>query len=146
MLPIKPARHCFPAYAIGIAAAIGLALSGCGGTDSEPVPTVHFVSPTMNATVGTKVFVKLATTHFKFSGAAGSAASGDVVGHLHLFLDHPVGLDIDAVEQLSVSDTVTLTPPVITPGKHYLLVEGANANHDDIESMVDSVAFTVAAP
>lgn len=144
MVHLQRARLALRAYAIGLAAASALALAGCGGTDSEPEPTVHFVSPTMNATVGTKVFVKLATTHFTFSGAAGSASAGDVVGHLHLFLDHPIGLDIDAVEQLSLSDTVTLDS--IPAGKHYLLVEGANANHDDIESMVDSVAFTVAAP
>ena len=144
MIHFERVRLGLRAYAAGSAAALALALSGCGGTDSPPGPTVHFVSPTMNATVGTKVFVKLATTHFTFSGAAGSAAAGDVVGHIHLFLDHPIGLDIDAVEQLSVSDTVTLDS--IPAGKHYLLAQGANAVHDDIEGMVDSVAFTVAAP
>jgi hypothetical protein len=144
MVRIQRSRLPQRACVIGFAAALGLALSGCGGTDSGPVPTVRFVSPAMNASVGTSVFVKLATTHFTFSGAAGSAAAGDVVGHLHLFLDHPIGLDIDAVEQLSLADTVTLDS--LSVGKHYLLVEGANADHDDIESMVDSVAFTVAAP
>jgi hypothetical protein len=145
MFPTGPILHRFHPYAIGILASLALALSGCGGTDlaSEP-PTVRFVSPTMNATVGTSVFVKLATTHFKFSGAKGMAAAGDVVGHLHLFLDQPIGLDIDAVEQLSLSDTVTLDS--LSVGKHYLLVEGANADHQDIETMVDSVAFTVAVP
>jgi hypothetical protein len=145
MIPTGPIPRRFHPYAICIMSSLALSFFGCGGTDlaSEP-PTVHFVSPTMNATVGTSVFVKLATTHFKLTGAKGTAAAGDVVGHLHLFLDQPIGLDIDAVEQLSVSDTVTLDS--LSVGKHYLLVEGANADHDDIESMVDSVAFTVAVP
>jgi len=140
--------------------ALGLVLSGCT-TNSEPEPTVHFDAPKMNdSIVGPNVFVKLTTTHFQFSGAAtakraaaagaaaaagtaayGSSSSGDVVGHIHLFLDIPVGLDVDAVEQLSKSDTVTLTG--LTAGKHYLIAEGANANHDDIKGMEDSVAFTV---
>lgn len=147
-------RQALTAFAIGFFMALGFALSGCS-TDSEPEPTVHFVSPKMNDTlVGPNVFVKLATTHFRFSGAAagkraataeaaayGSSSASDVVGHIHLFLDIPVGLDVDAVEQLSESDTATL--PNLTAGKHYLLAEGANANHDDIESMQDSVAFFV---
>lgn len=151
--------HRFPVFAACLSAALGFALFGCG-TDSESAPTVHFESPKMNDTlVGPNVFVKLATTGFRFAGAAGklSAASGtarssgtdaygsssssEVVGHVHLFLDHPVGLDIDAVEQLSVADSVTLKG--LSAGKHYLIAEGANANHDDIEGMEDSVAFMV---
>lgn len=156
---IKPAGRWAAIFGACLSAAMGFALSGCG-TDSEPSPTVHFESPKMNDTlVGPDIQVKLSTTHFRFTGAAGkpssasgaaaasgadaygSSSSGDVVGHIHLFLDHPVGLDIDAVEQLSVSDTVTLKK--LAAGKHYLIAEGANANHDDIQGMEDSVAFTV---
>ena len=129
---------------IGLSAALAIALSGCGtDSDSEPEPTVHFESPKMNDTLsGPNVFVKLATTHFRFSGAAANTdGSSDVVGHIHLFLDQPAGLDVDAVEQLSLSDTVTLEN--LAPGKHYLIAEGASATHDDIEGMEDSVAFTV---
>ncbi|MBW8886452.1 MAG: hypothetical protein JF616_01740 [Fibrobacteres bacterium] len=159
MRNIERARKVFLVSAI-LLLALGCLLSGCA-TNSEPDPTVHFDSPKMNdSVVGPNVFVKLATTHFQFAGAAaakraatseaaaaagtaayGSSSSSDVVGHIHLFLDKPVGLDVDAVEQLSKSDTVTLTG--LTAGKHYLIAEGANANHDDIESMEDSVAFTV---
>jgi hypothetical protein len=134
----------------GLIAAAGV-LWGCGGTDSEPTPTVQIVSPKMNDTLtGPDLFVKVATTHFQFSGAAaakasayGSSSSGDVTGHIHLFLDHPVGLDIDAVEQMSKTDTVTLKGLNLKAGKHYLIAEGANANHDDIEGMEDSVAFFI---
>jgi hypothetical protein len=118
------------------------------GDESEPEPTVHFDYPIMNSTVGPNVLVKLSTTHFQFTGAAAktsAAAHGDdVSGHIHLFLDMPAGLDADAVAQLSKSDTVTLTG--LTAGKHYLIAEGADASHEDIESMTDSVAFTVVVP
>jgi hypothetical protein len=134
----------------GLIAVSGLILWGCG-TDSEPTPTVQIVSPKMNDTLtGPDLFVKVATTHFRFSGEAaaktsayGSSSSGDVTGHIHLFLDHPVGLDIDAVEQMSKTDTVTLKGLNLKAGKHYLIAEGANADHDDIEGMVDSVAFFI---
>jgi hypothetical protein len=157
MQKTKSVPHRFPVFAACLSAVFGFALIGCG-TDSEPGPTVRFESPKMNdSIVGPNVFVKLATTGFRFAGAAagkvsassgtagteayGSSSSSDVVGHVHLFLDHPVGLDVDAVEQLSVADSVTLKG--LAAGKHYLIAEGANANHDDIEGMVDSVAFTV---
>lgn len=154
MFLIRPFRNRalrFPASgaAASFAGAVLLAfaLAGCG-TDPEAGPTVRFVSPSMNATVGPDVLVKLAVTRFKFSAAAAkssAAAHGDdVTGHIHLFLDMPAGLDADAIEQLSKSDTVTLEG--LAPGKHYLIAQGAEANHDDVESMIDSVAFTVAVP
>lgn len=131
----------------GAAAVVALAIYGCGD-EAEPEPTVHFVSPSMNATVGPDVFVKLAVAGFKFSAAAKTSASAhggeDIAGHIHLFLDMPAGLDVDAVEQLSKADTATLKG--IPPGKHYLIAQGADAVHDDIDGMVDSVAFTVAVP
>jgi hypothetical protein len=134
------------------ALALALALGGCDHHDSEsaePAPTVHFESPAMGATVGPDVFVKLSTTGFKFSGAAAKASAAahgddDVAGHIHLFLDMPAGLDADAIAQLSKSDTVTLTG--LKAGPHYLIAEGADASHGEIESMTDSVAFTVAVP
>jgi hypothetical protein len=103
----------------------------------------------MGATVGPDVFVKLSTTHFKFTGAAAktsAAAHGDedVAGHIHLFLDMPAGLDVDAIERLSLADTVTLKG--LKAGPHYLIAEGADADHEDFESMTDSVAFTVVLP
>jgi hypothetical protein len=126
---------------------LALVLWGCGD-ESEPEPTVHFDYPIMNSTVGPNVLVKLSTTHFKFTGAAAktsAAAHGDdVAGHIHLFLDKPAGLDAEAEAQLSKADTVTLMG--LTAGKHYLIAEGADASHEDIESMTDSVAFTVAVP
>jgi hypothetical protein len=65
-------------------------------------------------------------------------------GHIHVFLDKPAGLDADAITTLSKADTVTLN--ITTPGKHYIIVEGADANHEDVESMSDSVSFTVDIP
>lgn len=130
-------------------AALAGVFAGCH-TDSEPTPTVHFVTPAMNDTVGPDVLVKLAVTNFKFSAGAAEKSSAaaheeaDVTGHIHLFLDMPIGLDADAVEQLSKADTVTLKG--LKPGKHYLLAQGAEAGHDDIDGMVDSVAFTVVVP
>jgi hypothetical protein len=130
-------------------AALAAVFAGCH-TDSEPTPTVHFVSPAMNDTVGPDVFVKLAVTGFKFSAGAVEKTSAaqheeaDVTGHIHLFLDMPIGLDADAVEQLSKSDTVTLKG--LKAGKHYLWAQGAETGHDDIDGMVDSVAFTVVVP
>jgi hypothetical protein len=138
----------FTPFAACMLAAFGFVFSGCG-TDSEtnppvqPEPTVRFDSPKMNETVaGPDVFVKVTTTHFGYSSAAAAKRSaGDVVGHIHLFLDMPAGVDADAVEQLYKADTVTLKG--LTAGKHYLIAVGADAVHDDFESMVDSVAFTV---
>lgn len=131
---------------------LALPFQGCGD-EAEPEPTVRFVTPAMGATVGHTFLVKLSTTHFKFTGAAAkgsasakssAAAHGDenAVGHIHLFLDMPAGLDVDAVAQLSNADTVTLVG--LETGPHYLIAEGADANHNDLESMTDSVAFTVA--
>lgn len=140
----------FQVFRLAAAAALSISvLAGCGD-EPEPEPTVRFVSPVMDATVGPDVFVKLATTHFEFTGAAAKASAaahgGEVAGHIHLFLDKPPDerLDVDAIVQLSKYDTVTLTG--LAPGKHYLIAAGADARHDDLESMVDSVAFTVTAP
>jgi hypothetical protein len=150
---IFPAKYDFPPMLKLLLPlpALALLLWGCDDSKSEstePEPTVHFETPAMNATVGANVLVKLSTTHFRFSGAAAktsAAAHADsAVGHIHLFLDMPAGLDVDAIAQLSKSDTVTLTG--LSAGKHYLIAEGADAVHDDIESMTDSVAFTVAVP
>jgi hypothetical protein len=139
---------CLPVLALTLALVPAVVLLGCGD-ESEPEPTVHFDYPIMNSTVGPDVQVKLSTTHFKFTGAAAktsAAAHGDedVAGHIHLFLDMPAGLDADAIAQLSKADTVTLTG--LKAGPHYLIAEGADASHEDIESMTDSVAFTVAVP
>ena len=138
--------HLIPGLALAVLAAV---CAGCH-TDSEPSPTVQFVKPAMNDTVGPDVLVQLAVTGFRFSAAAAAKAAAaaheeaDVSGHIHLFLDMPIGLDADAVEQLSKSDTVTLKG--LKPGPHYLWAQGAEAGHDDIDGMVDSVHFVVAAP
>lgn len=149
-MPKRPV--CLPLFAslpvLVLLPVLALVLSGCG-EESEPEPTVRFDYPLMNSTVGPDVRVKLSTTHFEFTGAAAktsAAAHGDedVTGHIHLFLDMPAGLDVDAIAQLSKADTVTLTG--LKAGPHYLIAEGADASHEELESMTDSVAFTVVVP
>lgn len=138
-----------------------LMLGGClfGHDDEAPDPTVSIDSPANGSTVtGPNLFIKLKTANFKFLGAGTAAGKvsasqanavsahdeDDVSGHIHVYLDRPSGLDADAIKQLNKSDTVTLTG--VAPGVHYLIVQGANANHADLKSMRDSVKFTVTAP
>lgn len=125
-----------------------LALCACiGDHDHAPTPTVEIVTPADGSTVtGPNVFIKLATTNFKFALAAkkASAAQHDedhLAGHIHVYLDRPAGLDADAIKQLTKSDTVTLEN--VAAGAHYLIVQGAAASHADYDGMKDSVAFTV---
>ena len=116
---------------------MGMASGGCDKSteaEAEAVPTAKFVSPLNGSTVaGPNVLVKVATTNFSFSA-----------GHIHIYQDRPIGEDADAVFQMTKYDTVTLSG--FTPGKHYLIIQGANEKHVDVESMVDSVMFTVTAP
>lgn len=135
----------------GLAACAALTLWGCGTeAEAEEEATVAIESPANGSTVtGPEVKLRLSTTHFTFGGSvlekASAAQHGGVEGgHIHVFLDKPEGLDADAVTTLYSADTTTLT--ITEPGFHYIIVAGANAGHDDVESMVDSVGFTVAIP
>lgn len=128
-------------------------LSGCGD-EPEEEPTVAILTPANGSTAtGPNVLVKVKTTHFKFASAAAAKTSAssaaqhddeDAAGHVHVFLDKPAGLDADAIVTMSKSDTATIT--VAAPGTHYLIVQGADAGHADIDGMIDSVKFTVAIP
>ena len=137
-------RNFFP---VVIAAAALFAMVACTDDDAEP-PTVKIVTPANGSSVkGPNVFVSITKTHFKYAGAAKvSAAQHDetTAGHIHIFLDKPAGLDANSIEHFDKYDTITL--PGIAVGKHYLLVQGAEEGHDDIESMFDSVSFSVTAP
>jgi sarcosine oxidase gamma subunit len=129
-----------PALAAGLAL---FCLAACDEHEESP-PTVQFVTPTPGATVtGPDVFVRVATTNFKFAHAAAksSAVMHDEAGHIHLFLDRPVGLDAQAAGQMHTSDTLTLTG--ISPGLHYLIAQGAGTTHAGFAGMKDSVAFIV---
>ena len=135
-------------------AAMAIAAMGFLGCDDEKggEPTLIVATPANGSTVtGPNVLLKVKTTHFSFAGTAAAKSSAaqhdeaDIVGgHIHVYLDKPAGLDADAVASLSKYDTITLAIP--TAGPHYIIVEGANANHDDVASMVDSVKFTVTLP
>ncbi|MDB5106399.1 MAG: hypothetical protein JWP91_4088 [Fibrobacteres bacterium] len=131
-----------------LSAAVGF--QACG-TDSEAEPTVTIVTPANGTTVvGPKVKLQVKTTGFTYAVAGAgkvSAAQHDedaVSGHIHVFLDKPEGLDADAITDLTKYDTTTLT--ITTAGEHYIIVAGADAKHGDVESMLDSVKFTVTLP
>lgn len=137
--------------AMMLAGALAVAgLSGCGD-EPEAEPTVVIETPANGSTVvGPKVLVKVKTTHFTYAGTAAAKSSAaqhddDVVsGHVHIFLDKPDLLDADAITNLTKYDTATVL--ITTAGEHYIIVAGADAKHDDVESMRDSVKFTVAIP
>jgi hypothetical protein len=145
LLPIVRAS----AWAV-LPAIAGLGLWACGTDDDDhDEATVTIVTPADGSTVtGPAVKLQVSTTNFSFASAAGKIAAaqhgGVEGGHIHVFLDKPAGLDADAITTLSKADTVTLN--IATPGKHYIIVEGADASHEDVESMSDSVSFTVALP
>jgi hypothetical protein len=129
---------------------VSLSFLGCVSDSKSSDATIKILTPSQNGTVtGSNVFVSLKTTHFTFGGAQAllksSAVEGSVTGgHIHVYLDKPAGLDADAIRILSVTDTVTLTG--VAAGWHYIIVQGALANHDDVESMIDSVKFMVNIP
>jgi hypothetical protein len=134
-----------------LACAFALAgFTGCGH-EPEAEPTVVIETPADGSTVaGPNVLVKVKTTHFTFTGAAAAKSSaaqhddGDVSGHVHVFIDKPGLVDADAVTNLTKYDTATVL--ITQPGEHYIIVAGADAKHNDLESMRDSVKFTVTIP
>jgi hypothetical protein len=134
-----------------LAGAFALAGIPACGHEPEAEPTVVIESPADGSTVaGPNVLVKVKTTHFTYTGAAAAKSSaahhddGDVSGHVHIFLDKPGLIDADAVTNLTKYDTATVL--ITQPGEHYLIVAGADAKHNDLESMRDSVKFTVTIP
>ncbi|MDB5047417.1 MAG: hypothetical protein JWO30_488 [Fibrobacteres bacterium] len=138
-----------PFFWMSLPVIAALGLWACGTDSNDEEPTLKIESPANGSTVaGPNVLVRVATTHFSF-GAAGagkvSAAQHDVTGgHVHIWLDNSSRLDGNTVKDLFTADTATIS--VTTPGVHYLVVGGANANHDDVEGMEDSVSFTVTLP
>jgi hypothetical protein len=143
----KNVKKAFPVLLALSGLVSGIMLWGCG-TGSEEEPTLTIVTPANNSTVaGPNVLLTVKTTHFTFGGVAvkrSAVEHGDITGgHVHIYLDKPIGLDADAYDNLTKADTLTIKG--LAPGKHYINVQGATANHDDVESMVDSVSFTVTA-
>ncbi len=139
------------ALRLGLAATMALGLLGCDHGEDGPEPTLKIETPANGATVtGPNVLLRVSTTHFTYAGGALGKASaaqhGDDVkgGHIHVFLDKPDSLDAYTVTNLTNADTATLA--ITTAGAHYLIVTGADASHADVESMRDSVAFTVTLP
>ena len=132
----------------GAIAALGL--WACGTDSDHDEATVKIVTPANGSTVtGPNVSLRVATTGFTYAGVEAAKVSaaqhgGITGGHVHVYLDKPAGLDADAYTSLYKYDTVTVN--IATPGAHYIIVEGADAAHVDVESMHDSVAFTVDIP
>ncbi|HKP98635.1 MAG TPA: hypothetical protein VJ385_23085 [Fibrobacteria bacterium] len=139
---------------LAVIAALGF--WGCGTDHEDEEATVRIETPANGSTVaGPKVLLRVSTTHFTYGGAAAGKLSaagrtaaaqhgGVTGGHIHVFLDRPAGLDANTVTDLTKSDTTTLSIP--TAGEHYIIVAGADADHNDVESMLDSVKFTVTIP
>ncbi len=120
------------------------ALIGCTD-DDEPEPIVKIIAPANGSSVkGPDIFLRISKTHFMYAAGKTTAAQHDMTGHIHIFLDKPAGLDANSIDHFDTADTLTLKG--VATGAHYLIVQGAEAGHDDIESMYDSVSFTVTAP
>ena len=132
------------------AALAALGLWACGTDSDHDESTVKIVTPANGTTVtGPNVLLQVSTTGFTYAGSEAAKISatqhgGIAGGHIHVYLDKPAGLDADAITSLYKYDTTTLN--ITTAGTHYIIVEGADANHVDVESMHDSVAFTVSIP
>lgn len=137
------------AFYLAMTGLVSLGMWACGTDSNEPEATLKIETPANGSTVvGPNVKLKVSTTNFTFSGAPVgkvSAAQAAVTGgHVHIFLDKPAGLDANAISNLTKYDTTTLS--ITTAGVHYIIVEGADGNHVDVESMHDSVQFTVTLP
>lgn len=131
--------------------AISIVIGGCDKSNAvgpDVMATAKIISPANGSTVtGPNVLLKVATANFTFGAAAGKTSADQAAvigGHIHVYQDRPIGLDADAVYQMTKYDTVTLGG--FTPGVHYLIIQGAQSDHVDVETMVDSVMFTVTAP
>ena len=125
----------------------GLAIWSCTteSKEVEPEPTLTILEPGEGVVIkGSDVFLKVKATHFSFAGAVAKTSAEIKGGYIHVFLDDRSGLDVNAWTTLSKADTVTITS--VSIGSHFLLVEGAGSNHEDIKGMEDTVQFTVTAP
>lgn len=137
-----------------LAGIAGLGMWACttDSNSSAPAATLKIETPANGTSVpGPNVLLKVSTTQFTYAGAAAAykvsaAQRGEIVskGHIHVFLDKPAGLDADAITNLTKYDTTTLS--ITKAGLHYVIVQGADSNHVDVESMYDSVQFTVTLP
>ncbi len=137
------------AFYLAMTGLVSLGMWACGTDSNEPEATVKIETPANGSTVvGPNVKFRVSTTHFTFGKAPVgkvSAAQSDVMGgHIHVFLDKSAGVDANAITRLTQYDTTTLN--ITTAGLHYIIVEGGDSNHVDVESMHDSVQFTVTLP
>jgi hypothetical protein len=125
------------APAAGALALVGsLALMACG-TDSPGDPTIVILKPAAADTVpGPNVFIQL-------------KASNNNWDHIHVWLDTLDTTDASTITIISCcQDTTTIRLPTDTAGRwatgaHYIRVQGARANHSDIEGSAARVDFHV---
>ena len=129
---------------LAIAAAL-FALTGfwaCGDHDHGN-PTVKILQPADSSSVaGPDILVRVQIIESEPGAAAKIAATAVHGEHVHVYLDKPATTDAAATAVLEPGvDTVTLKG--VTPGSHYINVQGADENHRTIVGMRDSVMFTV---
>jgi hypothetical protein len=122
-----------------------LGLTGFHGCfeDEEEAPSVKIVKPVKGSTVtGPNVLVQVKVVGFTLGvGEAGEGRAAMHGGHVHLFLDKPIGPDATRTALLDSKDTVTLTG--VAPGSHYLWAEGVDEAHKPFPGAKDSITFIV---
>jgi len=134
-------RRIYLVLAVAAALVPAAVAAGCGDDNSND-PSVSFVEPAKNATVGKDFTATVKLDNFTIDGAAVGKAPEDNKGHLHFSLDNgkydtpeysgPNGklakqLNVDG--QYSPAVMTTITYKGISAGKHTLKVELANNNH-----------------
>ena len=134
-------RRIYIVLAVAVALVPAAIAAGCGNDDSND-PSVTFIEPKGDATVGPDFTATVKLDNFKIDPAAVGKAPQDKVGHLHFSLDDgkydtPVysGANGKLAKQLNVDGQYspavmpTITYKDVPPGKHTLKVELANNNH-----------------
>ena len=134
-------RRIYIVLAVAVALVPAAIAAGCGNDNSND-PSVTFVEPAKNATVGPDFTATVKLDNFKIDAAAVGKAPQKGVGHLHFSLDNgrydtpvysgPNGklakqLNVDGQYSPAVMPTITYRD--IPAGKHTLKVELANNNH-----------------